>query len=485
MKTNIFHKDYDKIIDELQKESDKSYNILKDFAATFEEGAKVEYTEREGYTIQMTKKRWETAKKTRKDLNDVIAKPLSSSSTSVKISSKALSDASDSILKYKELISESVYKKYKEFLKLYATNNIDHINKLVSIISNIDIVATNARNAVDYNYKRPNLVESDKSFVATNGIRHPILERLQRDYEYVTNDVEIGKSNNGLLLFGVNASGKSSLMKAVGLNVIMAQAGMFVATSEMNLSPYNKIFTRIAGMDNIYKGWSTFTVEMMELRNILQRADKNSLILGDELCSGTESISALAIVSAGINKLTELDSSFIFATHLHDLPKLKIIQELESKNKLVLSHMHIEVDSDGRIVFDRKLRPGNGSALYGIEVCKGLDMPCDFIKSAHEVRCEIQGISSLIQDDRLSRYNSKVFMGKCELCDKQSTETHHIIEQHHSNAEGFIEDKGYHKNKEFNLITLCEDCHTNIHKNKIKLLGRKQTTKGTKLQKSS
>jgi len=483
MKTNIFRTGYDISIDALQEECDKAYDILKNFAASFEEGAKVEYTDREGYTIQMTKKRWEVAVKNRKDLADTTAKPLSSSSTNVKVSNKKLISASDTVLKFKELIASAVYQKYKLFLKLYALRNIDKINELVSIISDLDIVATNAKNAVENNYKRPNLIESQESFVIANGIRHPILEKLQRDYEYITNDIEIGRENKGLLLFGVNASGKSSLMKAVGLNVIMAQAGMFVATNEMTLAPYNKIFTRIAGMDNIYKGWSTFTVEMMELRNILQRADKNSLILGDELCSGTEAISALAIVSAGIQKLINLESSFIFATHLHDLSKLKIIQDLDSNKLLQLAHMHIEVDESGSIIFDRKLRPGNGNSLYGIEVCKGLDMPLDFIKSAHEVRCEIQGISSLLQDDKKSRYNSKVFMGKCELCNKPSTETHHIEEQQNANEEGYLEVKGYHKNKEFNLIVLCELCHLKIHKEEVKIGTRKQTTKGVKLLK--
>lgn len=493
MKTNIFQKGIYEDIDKLQGFIDKYTDILNKFAECFEEGAKVEFTEREGYSIQMTKKRWETAKNKMKtikcrdisiNINELSAKPLSSTSTTVKIRHELLIEASDNITKYKELISFAVLDKYKIFLKNYSNDNIDEINDLVTTIGDLDIVATNARNAVENNYKRPKLLESDESFVNAKGIRHPILEKLQRDYEYVTNDIEIGRKNKGLLLFGVNASGKSSLMKAVGLNVIMAQAGMFVATNEMTLAPYNKIFTRIAGMDNIYKGWSTFTVEMMELRNILQRADKNSLILGDELCSGTEAISALSIVSAGIEKLTNLNSSFIFATHLHDLPKLKIIKELESNNQLELAHMHIEVDESGSIIFDRKLRPGNGNSLYGIEVCKGLDMPLDFIKSAHEVRCEIQGISSLLQDDKMSRYNSKVFMGKCELCNKltNNTETHHIQEQNSANEDGFIEIKGYHKNKEFNLIVLCENCHIDLHKKKVTIGTKKQTTKGVKLK---
>ena len=489
IKSNIFYPDIHKEIDILQKQLDENRENLDKIAELFTEGAKVEFNETEGYRIVITKTRWEKFKKTELDLMNgylkgVEAKPLSSSSSSIKLKHKHIESYSNNIIKYTELISVAVTKRYKEFLKKYADENINKIIELVELVSYVDIIANNARNAIEYNYKRPILLNDDKSFVATKGIRHPILERLNMTHEYVTNDIELSKDYNGLLLFGINASGKSSLMKAVGCNIIMAQTGMFVATNEMKLSPYRKIFTRITGMDNIYKGWSTYVVEMLELRNILQRCDKYSLVLGDELCSGTESISALAIVSAGIKTLVDNNSSFIFATHLHDLPKIKVIQEMENKNEIKLAHLHIELDENGTIIYDRKMRDGSGNSLYGLEVCRGLNMPQDFLKCAHDIRCEIEGISPLIQDDKKSRYNSNVFMGECSLCKKQSTETHHIKEQHQANEQGYFEDTGMHKNKEFNLIPVCEECHQKIHKNEIIIEGGYvQTSKGTKLKK--
>ena len=137
-------------------------------------------------------------------------------------------------------------------------------------------------------------------------MRHPIIEQIQKKYEYVPNNCFIGKkvTNNednedtkGILLYGINASGKSSYMKAVGLNLILAQAGFFVAAKSFTYYPYTKIFTRISGNDNIFKGHSSFAVEMLELRCILNRCDNRSLILGDELC-GTESTSVSMIVVA-------------------------------------------------------------------------------------------------------------------------------------------------------------------------------------------
>ena len=99
----------------------------------------------------------------------------------------------------------------------------------------------------------------------------------------------------------------------------MAQSGLYVPCSSFVFSPYKKIFSRILNNDNLFKGLSTFAVEMSELRVILNNCDNNTLILGDELCSGTEIDSAISIFLAGLKKIYENNSTFIFATHLHQI----------------------------------------------------------------------------------------------------------------------------------------------------------------------
>jgi hypothetical protein len=144
-------------------------------------------------------------------------------------------------------------------------------------------------------------------------------EHLQQNEIYVTNDVSLGNETNGILLYGTNAVGKTSFIRALGISIILAQSGMFVPCSQFQYVPYRSIFSRILGNDNIFKGLSTFAVEMSELRIILKMADEGSLILGDELCSGTESESALSIFVAGLQQLHERNSTFIFATHFHEI----------------------------------------------------------------------------------------------------------------------------------------------------------------------
>ena len=175
------------------------------------------------------------------------------------------------------------------------------------------------------------------------------------------NSISLGcEGTNGILLYGVNASGKSSLMKSVGLCIIMAQCGMFVPCSEFIYKPYHNVFTRISNNDNIFKGQSTFAVEMSELRSILKRTNDNSLVLGDELCSGTEMASGQSIVAAGIMCLSKLKTSFIFATHMHQLVDIEEINCLED---VKYKHLKVHYDYEKSIlIYDRQLSDGPGDS---------------------------------------------------------------------------------------------------------------------------
>ena len=169
----------------------------------------------------------------------------------------------------------------------------DEIQDIVTYVTKLDVVITKAIIAKQYNYCKPTIdVKKKSSFLKATELRHPLIELLQQDETYVPNDIDLGcgVSQRGILLYGTNAVGKSSLIRSIGIAVIMAQAGMYVPATSFTFKPYTSIFTRILGNDNLFKGLSTYAVEMSELRTILNNADKNSLVLGDELCSGTESI---------------------------------------------------------------------------------------------------------------------------------------------------------------------------------------------------
>jgi DNA mismatch repair protein MutS len=273
----------------------------------------------------------------------------------------------------------------------------------------------------------------------------------------------------------MNASGKSTLMKATGLCVLLAQAGCFVPAKEMTLKPFKAIYTRILNQDNLFAGLSSFAVEMSELRDILRNSNEHTLVLGDELCAGTESISAQALVASGIQWLSAKNAKFIFATHLHGLPNVIDTQKLGVE----VWHLHVEYDPNTKkLVYDRSLRPGSGSTLYGLEVARAMDLPFEFIEQALKNRHQIMG-SVKQEEASSSSWNTEIVRKVCEVCHKTITsdlEVHHIKERA-SAINGVLED-GTHMNDKRNLIVICEDCHDKVHSEKIEIGEMKMTSDG-------
>jgi DNA mismatch repair protein MutS len=269
-------------------------------------------------------------------------------------------------------------------------------------------------------------------------------------------------------------------MKSIGLSVVLAQAGFFVPAVELRFGLYDKLFTRIVSQDNLYKGLSTFAVEMMELKNIFNRANERSLVLGDEISQGTETESALAIVSSAILKLISLKSTFIFATHLHQLGS---IPQLQSLQNLIFLHLGIKYDeSNDSLIYNRVLQLGMGDSLYGLEFAKSLHMDKEFLTMAQTIRENLNHGGSNIKNlrkQKSSKYNKDLYLSKCALCDKAVEDVHHIAEQKDANASGHIDH--FHKNHKYNLIPLCKIHHAMVHEGKINISGFVMTNEGLKL----
>jgi DNA mismatch repair protein MutS len=353
---------------------------------------------------------------------------------------------------------------------------------ICEFITYVDLLYAKAWIAAKYNYCKPEIVtNTDKSFVQVTDLRHCLIEKIQQSELYVANDIQLGLPDGltGILLYGTNAVGKTSFIRALGISVIMAQAGLYVPASSYKFKPYKYIFTRILGNDNLFKGLSTFAVEMSELRTILRLADKNSLVLGDELCSGTESISAVSIFVAGVQALQGVKCSFIFATHLHEIIGY---DEICSLHDVGMKHMSVTYDLERDcLIYDRLLKDGPGTNMYGLEVCKSLSLPLDFLENAHQIRMKYHPESASILDQKGSHYNAKhITGGLCEKCGTNiASDVHHLIYQKEANDKGIIQRNNlvFDKNSKANLINLCEKCHDDIHKTKT-VYKKKKTTKG-------
>jgi DNA mismatch repair protein MutS len=399
------------------------------------------------------------------------------------ISTPQINQLCKSINNIKTSLKDLVSKVYIEFI-VSLQNYEDNFECFIDFITTVDICLSKTFVAKKYNYVKPTIAKERKSFVDASNLRHCLIEQIQEDELYVANDICLGKSSSedGILLYGTNAVGKTSLIRALGISIIMAQSGMYAPASRFTFSPYKYIFTRIIGNDNIFKGLSTFAVEMSELRTILRFSNENSLILGDELCSGTESISAISIFVAGIQKLHSIGCSFIFATHLHEIVNY---EELRQMKRLTLKHMTVQYDiANDILIYDRKLKDGSGDNMYGLEVCKSLSLPSDFLQSAHEIRMKYFPLNKNILSLKTSQYNANKIKGVCEKCNlEMGTEVHHLLHQQDANDNGFIQQNSltFHKNHLANLITLCEKCHQTIHETK-KSHRKVKTTNGSILR---
>jgi DNA mismatch repair protein MutS len=422
----------------------------------------------------------------------------------VKITSSIIDDISNQLTKNRVQIVALVLDIFKEKIKAIEIKYSVLIETLIAFISEVDVAISNIRCAIDYNYTKPQIVDTDddKSFLEAIELRHPLIEHQEDKGIYIPNDIILGDKEyiskeqkdksiiynynstnrvNGILLYGINSSGKSSLMKSVGISVVLAQAGFFVPAQMFRFSLFDSLFTRIVGKDDMLKGLSTFAVEMMELKNIFNRASAKSLILGDEISHGTETLSGVSIVSSAILRLVQKSSLFLFATHLHQLSDIDEISTLDSVINLHLS-VYFDEDED-RLIFDRKLAEGSGSSMYGLEFAKSLHMDKEFLDKANHIRkrlCdEFDDIETLSQK-RKNKYNKSLFITKCAICNDTVDDVHHIEDRAKADENGHIEH--FHQNHKYNLIPLCKKHHKLAHSGKLHISGFIMTDKGLKLQ---
>nr|QBK90169.1 MAG: DNA mismatch repair ATPase [Pithovirus LCPAC102] len=403
---------------------------------------------------------------------------------------------SDIIDYYIENLSTQIIEYYKYIWIMFDglltyLSAFTYYDYLIDFISKLDFAISNAEVALKYNYFKPDLLEGKSSFQIQD-LRHPIAERLIST-EYIPNNLSLGLGSEisynilsdkehvyspyGLLLYGINSSGKTTLAKAIGCIIILAQAGCYVPC-KLKYSPYKQIITRLSGSDNIFKGMSSFVVEMMELNTILKNCGESSLVIGDELCRGTEARSGISLTIGAIQELIDKKSTFIFSTHIHDLVKCDDITKY-NKDKLQISHLsfHYDEETDSS-VYDRKIKDGPGNSNYGIDVARSLHLPKSFIDRVYSIRDRIfpDEATKHILNMKKSKYNKSVYVDKCSMCNStEKIQTHHIKEQHTADENGFI--NHYHKNSQHNLIGLCESCHRELHKNGKEII-REQTING-------
>ncbi len=258
------------------------------------------------------------------------------------------------------------------------------VQRTASALARLDVWASLADTASLHRYVRPAIHEGLSLTLRQS--RHPVIERLMPRESFMPNDAKFDPAERVLLITGPNMAGKSTILRQIGLCVILAQMGSFVPADAAEIGVVDRLFTRVGASDNLTRGQSTFMVEMSETSAILHNATSRSLVLLDEIGRGTSTYDGVAIAWAVSEHLHDtIGCRTMFATHYHELMQLP--EKLAHARNL-----NVAVRETGdQIVFLHRLEAGGTDRSYGIHVAQLAGLPADVVKRAREVLRTLEG----------------------------------------------------------------------------------------------
>ena len=291
-----------------------------------------------------------------------------------------LKELEDTILNAQDKLCSLEFDLFEE-IRLYIEENLLRIQKTAKALAYLDAFCSLAYVAESNRYVRPEI--NDKGTINIKEGRHPVVERMIPDNQFIPNDTVLdNKKNNIAVITGPNMAGKSTYMRQTALIVLMAQLGSFVPAKSANICVCDRIFTRVGASDDLSSGQSTFMVEMNEVSNILRNATKDSLLILDEIGRGTSTLDGLSIAWAVIEHISNqkvLGAKTLFATHYHELT------ELEGRVNNVNNYCIAVKEEGDNIIFLRKIIKGGADKSYGIQVAKLAGVPDLVIERAKEI----------------------------------------------------------------------------------------------------
>jgi DNA mismatch repair protein MutS len=283
-----------------------------------------------------------------------------------------------------------------EALRSRIAGDISRLQLVARIIAELDVLASLAEVAQREGYVRPELTD-DFSLEITAG-RHPVVERMMPREKFIPNDVILSEDGRIIIITGPNMAGKSTILRQIGLIVLMAQAGSFVPASKARIGVVDRLFTRVGASDNLVRGQSTFMVEMSETSAILHTATNRSLVLLDEIGRGTSTYDGISIAWSVSEHLHDVvGCKTVFATHYHELTQL-------ADTLVAVRNYNVQVREVGdEVLFLHRLQPGGADRSYGIEVGRLAGLPSTVLKRARELLRLLEAEQIVPRSGRASR----------------------------------------------------------------------------------
>jgi DNA mismatch repair protein MutS len=271
-----------------------------------------------------------------------------------------------------------------EAARTAAGREASRLQQVARLVAELDVFAALAEVAERERYTRPVLTD-DFSLEITAG-RHPVVERMMPREQFIPNDVRLTAAARVIILTGPNMAGKSTILRQVGLIVLLAHIGSYVPASAATIGVTDRLFTRVGASDNLVRGQSTFMVEMSETSAILHTATARSLVLLDEIGRGTSTYDGVSIAWAVTEHLHSVTGcKTVFATHYHELAQLA--DELDGVRNFNVSVREVA----DRVLFLHRMEPGRADRSYGIEVGRLAGLPDAVLQRAREVLRQLEG----------------------------------------------------------------------------------------------
>ena len=279
---------------------------------------------------------------------------------------------------------------YQLFIDLVVSiqKYLPKLHKVANNLAYIDVLYALSVTSANNHYCRP--IFSDDKLEIIEG-KHPMLCE-SKEINYVSNNCYMDHDKSILIITGPNMGGKSTYMRQIALNVIMAQIGCYTACDSCITPIFDKLFTRLGASDDILSGQSTFMVEMNEANYALSNATNKSLILFDEIGRGTSTYDGMSIAMSMIEYISvKIKAKTLFSTHYHEITQLEdSLDNVKNVNVLVKNN-------DGDISFMYRIVEGKANQSYGINVAKLANLPDAIINRSNELLAQFESEKKVVQ----------------------------------------------------------------------------------------
>ena len=251
-------------------------------------------------------------------------------------------------------------------------SNSNELIKSLEILAYFDSVLAKAKYSIEFGGFLPNI--SNEKYLYLKDVRHPLLVAAKGSKKVVPLSLELTENKRGLLISGPNAGGKTVALKTIGLSVAMAMSGIF-PLGECSLS-MSKIFTYIGDNQSIQNDLSTFSAQILRLKNIISEAFQDSIVLIDEIGSGTDPVEGAAIAAGILETFSEMKVFYLTTTHQSSLKTFALNREEIENASLEFDERNLKPTYKFLVGF-----PGNS---YAFSLAKNIGLPEHILRRARK-----------------------------------------------------------------------------------------------------